>query len=209
MHPTGFDTRTGVTDDLSVFLAALTNPDTCPQPSSNISATRFRDILDANAFREKLQFIEDVMTSWVRNGRLGGRISSVLSRYASRTNSSSSISTVSASMTTPSLRSASGGSLASLSVSTAPTSTSIASAASFAPTRSESQVVDAELFWEGMQEKTWEEAAGGKFVWVSVGAQGGDGEYVSVMLKGGEVHCGGEVEADEGLKVKLRAMMGR
>lgn len=90
-------------------------------------------------------------------------------------------------------------------MSTAPTSV-----ASFGPTKSENQVVDADLFWDGPQEKTWEGPPGGKFVWVSVGAQGGDGEYMSVVLKGaggvGEVQCGG-VEADDALKEKLMALV--
>ncbi|THD00169.1 hypothetical protein EYZ11_000360 [Aspergillus tanneri] len=36
-----------------------------------------------------------------------------------------------------------------------------------------------EMFWEGAQER----AHGGKFVWVTVGAPGGDGEYRSISLK--------------------------
>lgn len=38
-----------------------------------------------------------------------------------------------------------------------------------------------EMFWEGTQERV--SGGGGKFVWVTVGAPGGDGEYRSISLK--------------------------
>ncbi|KAJ5762949.1 hypothetical protein N7533_001630 [Penicillium manginii] len=40
-----------------------------------------------------------------------------------------------------------------------------------------------ELFWQGTQERTPTGGHGTKFVWVTVGAPDGDGEYRSVMLK--------------------------
>ncbi|KAL1960997.1 hypothetical protein VTO42DRAFT_4885 [Malbranchea cinnamomea] len=202
MHPNGFDTRTGISEDASVFLSALSGNTECP-PVCGISSSRFRDILEANSFREKVDFIEDVLTSWIRNGRLGGRITSAFSKYASRTSSNSSISSTSASMAT--LRSNTTGSLSSASSTAA-----LTSVAGSAPSRSVSPCNDAELFWDGPQERTWEGASGGKFVWVSVGAQGGDSEYMSVVLKGasgvGEVQCGG-VEAQDALKERLKALV--
>ncbi|KAJ6172516.1 hypothetical protein N7470_001583 [Penicillium chermesinum] len=40
-----------------------------------------------------------------------------------------------------------------------------------------------EMFWQGTQERAQPGAHGTKYVWVTVGAPGGDGEYRSVMLK--------------------------
>ncbi|PWY80744.1 hypothetical protein BO94DRAFT_536971 [Aspergillus sclerotioniger CBS 115572] len=63
-----------------------------------------------------------------------------------------------------------------------------------------------ELFWEGSQER----AAGGsgsKFVWVTVGAPGGDGEYRSVSLKEKKIEAEEDREGDA-LRERLR-MLGR
>lgn len=45
-----------------------------------------------------------------------------------------------------------------------------------------------EIYWDGPQERpqTGGSGTGGKFVWVTVGAPGGDGEYRSISLKPGE-----------------------
>ncbi|PLN82801.1 serine/threonine protein kinase [Aspergillus taichungensis] len=60
-----------------------------------------------------------------------------------------------------------------------------------------------EVFWEGPQERPHSGGSGGKFVWVTVGAPGGDGEYRSVSLKEKRA----EMEHDremEALKERLR-----
>ena len=43
-----------------------------------------------------------------------------------------------------------------------------------------------EMFWQGVQERSQTGSHGTKFVWVTVGAPDGDGEYRSVLLKEGE-----------------------
>jgi hypothetical protein len=40
-----------------------------------------------------------------------------------------------------------------------------------------------EMFWQGTQERSQPNTPGTKFVWVTVGAPDGDGQYRSVMLK--------------------------
>lgn len=207
MHPSGFDTRSGISEDAYTFLETLTGSAAgdC-QPVSDISTARFREILEANSFRDKMDFIEDVLTSWVRNGRLGGRITSGLSRYSSsssfsRVASASSASSAGTTSSTATTRSNGTGSLSST-LSTAPTSLGSCE-------HPQLQRAGTELFWAGAQEKSWESPSGGKFVWVSVGAQGGDGEYMSLVLKGnsgtGEVQCVG-AEAQDELTERLKAL---
>ncbi|GAB1214205.1 hypothetical protein ATERTT37_003365 [Aspergillus terreus] len=59
-----------------------------------------------------------------------------------------------------------------------------------------------EMFWEGTQERA--HSGGGKFVWVTVGAPGGDGEYRSISLKEKkETDYGHEVDA---LRERLRML---
>lgn len=49
-----------------------------------------------------------------------------------------------------------------------------------------------EIYWEGAQERPQPGGPGGKFVWVTVGSPGGDGEYRAISLKPGESLQGGE-----------------
>jgi hypothetical protein len=91
-------------------------------------------------------------------------------------------------------------------------STAQTSLNSFGLTRSESPFGgEPELFWDGAQERSWESSGGGKFVWVSVGAQGGDGEYMALVLKGangiGEVLCSNGTEPQEELKERLKRLV--
>lgn len=64
------------------------------------------------------------------------------------------------------------------------------------------------MFWGGSQEKPWVGASGGKFVWVTVGAHGGDSKYMSLSLKNsgtdGGIEC---VGADEYAELKDRLKM--
>ncbi|KAJ5118067.1 hypothetical protein N7448_004286 [Penicillium atrosanguineum] len=46
--------------------------------------------------------------------------------------------------------------------------------------------VPPEMFWQGVQERSQTGSHGTKFVWVTVGAPDGDGEYRSVLLKEGD-----------------------
>lgn len=132
MHQQGFETRAVVSDDISTYFAALQNT------TGSTSAAQLREVLQANAFLEKVEFICHVMGSWGRAGRLGAQVP-------------------------PYPASALGG---------------------------REQV--GEIFWPGMQEKTWvssstssssSPSAGCKFAWVTVGAHGGDGDYFSVSLR--------------------------
>ncbi|KAL4893260.1 hypothetical protein BDV59DRAFT_177889 [Aspergillus ambiguus] len=60
-----------------------------------------------------------------------------------------------------------------------------------------------QMFWEGSQERV-QSGGGGKFVWVTVGAPGGDGEYRSISLKEKkETDYGHEVDA---LRERLRML---
>ncbi|OGM50909.1 putative serine/threonine protein kinase [Aspergillus bombycis] len=68
---------------------------------------------------------------------------------------------------------------------------------------SEQQPVSDGLFWEGAQERPQAGGSGGRFVWVTVGAPGGDTEYRSVSLKKGENEADGEMDA---LRERLRRL---
>ncbi|KAF5864236.1 Cell cycle serine/threonine-protein kinase cdc5/MSD2 [Aspergillus alliaceus] len=59
------------------------------------------------------------------------------------------------------------------------------------------------LFWEGAQERPHPGGSGGRFVWVTVGAPGGDTEYRSVSLKKAENEVDGEMDA---LRERLRRL---
>lgn len=143
MHPSGFDTRAVTSDEVATFLGIAYGT------GASSADERVRDILDANSFLQKINFIREVMKGWVKQGRLGGR----------------------------------------------PTHDKASGAAT-----------PMELFWEGSQER----AAGGsgsKFVWVTVGAPGGDGEYRSVSLRERRSDAEEDREADA-LRERLR-MLGR
>ncbi|CAG7957731.1 unnamed protein product [Penicillium salamii] len=71
MHPAGFDTRAVASDEAATFLS-IANGD-----SLNSMEDRIRDILDANAFIQKIAFIKDTLRVWIKFGRLGGRPPSV------------------------------------------------------------------------------------------------------------------------------------
>ncbi|KAJ5555756.1 hypothetical protein N7535_008189 [Penicillium sp. DV-2018c] len=120
MHPAGFDTRAVASDEAATFLS-IANGD-----SVNSTEDRIRDILDANAFIQKIAFIKDTLRVWIKFGRLGGRPSS---------NDASE------------------------------------------------QIMPDEAFWQGTQERAHPDSPGTKFVWVTVGAPDGDGNYRSVVLK--------------------------
>lgn len=138
MHPSGFDTRAVVSDEIATFLSIAYGT------SVSSLDERIRDVLDANSFLQKISFIKDVLKSWIRQGRLGGRPS---------------------------------------------------------PERP-----GADMFWEGAQERG--QASGGgssKFVWVTVGAPGGDGEYRSVSLRDKKSSSTGVDDQEiEGLMERLR-----
>ncbi|KAL4914609.1 hypothetical protein BDW62DRAFT_190189 [Aspergillus aurantiobrunneus] len=65
----------------------------------------------------------------------------------------------------------------------------------------------AEMFWEGAQERAQSSSGGSsKFVWVTVGAPGGDGEYRSVSLRDKKSSSAGEGDDEmEALKERLRS----
>jgi hypothetical protein len=120
MHPAGFDTRAVASDEAATFLS-IANGD-----SVNSTEDRIRDILDANAFIQKIAFIKDTLRVWIKFGRLGGRPP---------------------------------------------------------PVDSTEQSMPDEAFWQGTQERSQPDSPGTKFVWVTVGAPDGDGNYRSVVLK--------------------------
>ncbi|KAI9925045.1 hypothetical protein ASPWEDRAFT_119969 [Aspergillus wentii DTO 134E9] len=64
-----------------------------------------------------------------------------------------------------------------------------------------------EIFWEGTQERPQPGGSGGKFVWVTVGAPGGDGEYRSVSLKEKKMEVDHDREVNA-LRERLRALGG-
>ncbi|CAG8020935.1 unnamed protein product [Penicillium olsonii] len=119
MHPAGFDTRAVASDEAATFLS-IANGD-----SLNSMEDRIRDILDANAFIQKIAFIKDTLRVWIKFGRLGGRPPSVES----------------------------------------------------------SDSMPDEAFWQGTQDRPQPKSPGTKFVWVTVGAPDGDGQYRSVMIQ--------------------------
>lgn len=159
MHPSGFDTRAVFSGDVSTFFDAL-----CSDSNS-----RLGDILRANAFSEKLDFIRTVFTGWLQTAQLGCRITLPIS---------------------------SPGALHPAQTARHPQSTG--------------PVYPGEIFWAGAQERSWTGATGGKFVWVTVGAHGGDGEYIAVSLKRnaatGDVECLGADGEMEELGMRLRGL---
>ncbi|OAX81111.1 PLK protein kinase [Emergomyces africanus] len=150
MHPAGFDTRAVISENLNTYLAALSGHAVNP---SGISSNRFCDILEANAFREKLEFVQQVLGSWFENKRLGCRVA--LQKTLSASKATSSDKAIPEGLTSR-------------------------------------RGYRGEIFWDGAQEKSWMTPSGGKFVWVTVGAHGGDSEYFAVQLKGNS--AGGTVE---------------
>ncbi|KAI5287605.1 Cell cycle serine/threonine-protein kinase cdc5/MSD2 [Ascosphaera acerosa] len=64
MHPTGFETRAVTCDDISTYFAALQRG----------SSTKLRDVLEANAFADKVAFIKTVLESWTRSRKLGAQV---------------------------------------------------------------------------------------------------------------------------------------
>ncbi|KAF7712863.1 Uncharacterized protein PECH_001983 [Penicillium ucsense] len=71
MHPAGFDTRAVASDEAATFLSIANGE------SLNSVEDRIREILEANSFLQKIDFIRDVLKDWIRYGRLGGRPPSV------------------------------------------------------------------------------------------------------------------------------------
>ena len=155
MHPSGFDTRAVAFNEIGVFLDAASGYSDAGRggPGDEHLAA----ILDANSFLEKINFIGAVLKGWVRAGRMG-EMPSPSSFSCSLPSSSSS------------------GSLSS------------------APTEAERSDL---FFWEGVQEgsiagnnstssnsgsDSGKISGSTKFVWVTVGAQGGDREYLSMSL---------------------------
>ncbi|KAL3478941.1 hypothetical protein BJX99DRAFT_93640 [Aspergillus californicus] len=134
MHPSGFDTRAVVSDEVATFLSIAYRTSTSPLDE------RIREVLDANSFLQKISFIKDVLKGWIRQGRLGGR--------------------------------------------------------------SPTDKLATEMFWEGAQERA--QLTGGKFVWVTVGAPGGDGEYRSLSLKDKKSSTSAEAEQMDALRERLR-----
>lgn len=179
MHPSGYDTRAVTTDSASNYFASLFGERSAV---TNSTKDKFQDILEANSFSEKVDFIIEVLESWIANGRLGGRIlsrppssSAAFSFQASISRSISTSSTYQTSLSANNLDTISQGS--------------------------------ADMFWVGAQEKSWTAPSGGKFVWVTVGAQGGDRKYMSLSLKsGGEIETVGDEEV-AGLKDKLKSLI--
>ncbi|KAJ5290927.1 hypothetical protein N7478_000178 [Penicillium angulare] len=70
--------------------------------------------------------------------------------------------------------------------------------------------VPPEMFWQGTQERSPTTSQGTKFVWVTVGAPDGDGEYCSVVLKDSDKQksvAGMDVDKEmEMIQERLRAM---
>lgn len=124
MHPSGFDTRAVASDEAATFLAVASSS---PESTSD---DRLWDVLEANSFLQKMEFVRDVLSGWIRWGRLGGR---------------------------------------------PPPSFAKVDSESHGPTEYRS-----EIFWEGPQERSSSGGNSGKYVWVTVGAQGGDGDYVCI-----------------------------
>lgn len=137
MHPSGFESRVFTSDEAATFLSIAQGA--CATPGDE----RIRDMLEANAFVQKIDFVRDVFKGWLKRGRLGAR-----------------------------------------------------------PSKTEGHAP--EIFWEGIQERPQSGGSGGKFVWTTVGAPGGDGEYRSVAPREK-----GAQKTDQGvdpLKERLRAL---
>ncbi|EEP77866.1 hypothetical protein UREG_02715 [Uncinocarpus reesii 1704] len=179
MHPNGFDTRAVITDSASNYFSSLFDE---REVNSTTGKYKFYEILEANSFREKMDFIIEVLESWITHGRLGGRI---LSRSSSSSPPASSFQTsLSQTLAT---------------VSTYPTSLSAGNL--------DMSHNSSDMFWFGPQEKSWAAPAGGKFVWVTVGAQGGDSKYMSLSLKSdGEIESVDAEDVAE-LKARLKALI--
>ncbi|KAJ5900002.1 hypothetical protein N7495_004746 [Penicillium taxi] len=141
MHPAGFDTRAIASDEAATFLNI-----TQGEPMNSVEQ-RIREVLDANAFLQKISFIKQVIQCWIKFGRLGGR--------------------------PPSSRSA-------------------------------PDEIPHEMYWQGTQERP-NPGHGTKFVWVTVGAPDGDGEYCAVLMKEDEIEQQTDKEMDM-LKDRMRAM---
>jgi hypothetical protein len=125
MHPSGFDTRAVTSEEAATLIAIASAGNSA---SSEVGADdRLRDILEANSFLSKTEFVREVLSSWINRNQLGGRPSTA---------------------TIPSLI--------------------------LAKMHPEDY---SETFWKGSQERT---SSSGKYVWVTVGAQGGDGEYIAL-----------------------------
>lgn len=136
MHASGFDTRAVVSDEIATFLSIAYGTSTSSMDD------RIREVLEANSFLQKISFIKEVLKSWIREGRLGGR----------------------------------------------------------APDRT-----GTEMFWEGAQERAQGSGGSSKFVWVTVGAPGGDGEYRSVSLRDKKSGSAGGSDEMEALRERLRS----
>ncbi|KAL2870107.1 uncharacterized protein BJX67DRAFT_307314 [Aspergillus lucknowensis] len=67
MHPSGFDTRAVVSDEVATFLSIAYGTSASPLDD------RIKEVLEANSFMQKIGFIKDVLKGWIRQGRLGGR----------------------------------------------------------------------------------------------------------------------------------------
>ncbi|PGH10369.1 PLK protein kinase [Blastomyces parvus] len=170
MHPAGFDTRAVISENLNTYLSALSGH---PIHPSGISSSRFCDILEANAFRDKFDFVQQVLWSWFESKRLGSRV--LLRKSLSATMDTGPDKKIPDNLTSK-------------------------------------RGYRGEIFWDGAQEKSWMTPSGGKFVWVTVGAHGGDGEYFAVQLKsnpeGGAVECVG-AEQIKDLQDQLMALTVR
>ncbi|KAF7591498.1 Cell cycle serine/threonine-protein kinase cdc5/MSD2 [Aspergillus hancockii] len=143
MHSEGFESRSVVSDEAGTFLSIAYGTRTSPMDDE------LRNILEANAFLQKITFMKAVLKGWIKLGRLGERLP--------------------------------------LDQNPAPDSGS----GPFG------------MFWEGAQERPQSGGSGGRFVWVTVGAPGGDAEYRSISLKKPENEVDDEMEA---LRKRLRML---
>ncbi|KAI5306263.1 Cell cycle serine/threonine-protein kinase cdc5/MSD2 [Ascosphaera pollenicola] len=66
MHTNGFESRAVACDDISTYFAAL--------QGGHSSPSRLSDILEANAFIDKIDFIRTVLESWTRSRKLGAQV---------------------------------------------------------------------------------------------------------------------------------------
>ncbi|KAL4985890.1 hypothetical protein BDW68DRAFT_198530 [Aspergillus falconensis] len=66
MHPSGFDTRAVVSNEIATFLSIAYGT------STSAMDDKIKEVLDANSFLQKIAFIKDVLKGWIRQGRLGG-----------------------------------------------------------------------------------------------------------------------------------------
>lgn len=129
MHPSGFDTRAIASEEASILLAIAEGT------LMSTANEKIQEVLEANSFLQKISFIRNVLKTWIKHGRLGGRPSS---------------------HALPGER------------------------------QPDDKSFPSELYWEGAQELPQPGGPGGKFVWVTVGAPGGDGEYRAISLKPSE-----------------------